>query len=229
LNTKSLSDALPNNPNESEKSDIDVTQGDWEKSNDPIYYSPSLKKWYCPKCRQVINTAADSGQHAKEVHGLLSITEQRKTGTVETEPTEPPRIRRDLSVEELRRLLKEEPALKAAMSDPADLALQINAEEEARYVSDLIKNPYILFYYAKMRDERIIYPEWTIADCLREGFLLFATKLGCYASFGQDMEALKQDPTFANIAIKIAEAWAKKDQEDAIEDSKETVITPEAD
>jgi len=220
---------LPKNPNQEEKSDIDITQGDWEPSNGPIYYSPSLKKWYCLNCRIVLNTAPDSGEHGKKYHKLVSKSEQRRTGTLEPE-TEAPRIRKDLSVDELRRLLKEEPALKQAMSDPADLALQINAEEEARYVSDLIKNPYILFYYAKMRDERIIYPEWTIADCLREGFLLFATKLGCYANFGQDMEALKQDPTFANIAIKIAEAWAKRDQEDALEETKATEVpVPEAD
>jgi len=224
-----LSEELPKNPNEPEKSDIDITQGDWEPSNGPIYYSPGLHKWYCLNCRIMMNTAPDSGEHGKRVHGLVSKSEQRRTGTSEPE-TESPRIRKDLSVDELRRLLKEEPGLRQAMSDPADLALQINAEEEARYVSDLIKNPYILFYYAKMRDERIIYPEWTIADCLREGFLLFATKLGCYANFGQDMEALKQDPTFANIAIKIAEAWAKRDQDDALEIAKEgEAPTPQAD
>lgn len=221
---------MPKNPNEPEKSDIDITQGDWEYSNGPIYYSPSLRKWYCLNCRITLDTAPDSGEHGKKVHGLVSKSDQRKAGGAEVPSLSSPDVRKNLSVDELRQLLKEEPGLKKAISDPADLALQVNAEEEARYVGELIKNPYILFFYAKMRDERIIHPDWTIADCLREGFLLFATKLGCYASFGQDMEVLKQDPQFSNIAIKFAEAWVKHDQEIALEEATatETPVSPEA-
>jgi len=66
---------------------------------------------------------------------------------------------------------------------------------------------------------------WTMADCLREGFLLFMNKLGIYVNFGQDMEALKQDPTFQGIAIKIAEAWKQHDIEMSLESAKTVEVT----
>ncbi len=207
--------SLPNNPNEEEKIDIDITKEDWEESNVPIYYSPSKKQWYCLNCRILINTAAESGNHAKEVHKLASISGQKGPGTGERTLEG----RKDLSPEELK-MIFEKQGSKDAIVDPADLALQINAEEEAHHIHSLIKNPYINFYYAKARDQRMIYPDWTMADCLREGFLLFMNKLGIYVNFGQDMEALKQDPTFQGIAIKIAEAWKQHDIEMNLESTK---------
>jgi len=74
-----------------------------------------------------------------------------------------------------------------------------------------------MFIYTKMKEERILYPEWTFADFLREGALLFAHELGCYATFGQDLDRLKHNPTFAKIVIKIAEAWEEYDAEHELE------------
>lgn len=213
--------SLPNNPNEEEKTDIDITKEDWEPSNVPIYYSPSKKQWYCLNCRILINTAAESGNHAKDVHKLASISGQKGPGAGERTLEG----RKDLSPEELR-MIFEKQGSKDAIVDPADLALQINAEEEAHHIHSLIKNPYINFYYAKARDQRMIYPDWTMADCLREGFLLFMNKLGIYVNFGQDMEALKQDPTFQGIAIKIAEAWKQHDIEMNLESTKTVEVIP---
>ncbi len=217
--------SLPNNPNEEEKIDIDITKEDWEESNVPIYYSPSKKQWYCLNCRILINTAAESGNHAKEVHKLASISGQKESGTGERTFAEIAKSRKDLGPEELRRIFEKQGS-KEAMVDPADLALQINAEEEAHHIHSLIKNPYINFYYAKARDQRMIYPDWTMADCLREGFLLFMNKLGIYVNFGQDMEALKQDPTFQGISIKIAEAWKQHDIEMSLESAKTVEVIP---
>ncbi len=213
--------SLPKNPNEEEKTDIDITQGDWKKSNGPVYYSSSKKLWYCIDCKLLIKSEPESGDHAKKKHNLLSIAEQKRLASEEGRTIG---SRKDLGPEELRRIFEKQGS-KQAIVDPADLALQINAEEEAHHIHSLIKNPYINFYYAKARDQRMIYPDWTLADCLREGFLLFMNKLGIYINFGQDMEALKQDATFQGIAIKIAEAWKQYDIEMSLESTKPVEVT----
>lgn len=229
-NSKTPVETPPKTESESDatKMDIDITQGDWKESNGPIYYSSSKRLWYCLNCRIVIDTPHDQATHAKTVHGLTTISskdKKEKTGDSEEDDSSSRSVRKDLSVDEIKKLMRSDPTAASALIDPADLALQINTEMEAKHVAALVKNPYVLYMFSKMKDERIIYPDWNIADALREGFLVLADKLGCYASFGQDMEKVSQDPHFKNVVIKIAEAWSRYDEEEALEAAKPKRVT----
>lgn len=206
---------------DSNKMDIDITQGDWKQSNGPIYYSAEKHLWYCLNCRIVIDHPKEQGDHAKNIHGLTPVSKMKDEKVEGTqEDSEGMSVRKNLSVEEIKQLMKNNPPGTSALIDPADLAMQINTEMEAKYVAALVKNPYVLYMFAKMKDERIIYPDWTLADFLREGALVLADQLGCYASFGQDMEKVSQNPQFKNVVIKIAESWARHDDEISLESAK---------
>ena len=201
---------------------------DWKDYNGAIKFSPSLKLHYCFDCHELLESGKKAGIHAAEVHGLQIKYSPESTSEPSDETSTEGISRKGLSAMELRKLLIDGTGRAGALIDPADLALEINAEEEAKHIRELIKNPYVLYMFSKMKDERIIYPDWNIADALREGFLVLADKLGCYASFGQDVEKLKQDPHWSNVAIKIAEAWERQDAEEAEEKAKpKQTIAPE--
>lgn len=213
--------SLPKNPNIEEapkKVEVDISQDDWKNSNGPIFRSELKGIWYCTKCKQIIPTAGDAGSHAKNIHHLKTVRDKK------ADKKEPETERKFASPEDLTAYFRKQASTDATV-DSADLALQMNAEEEALHIRDLIKNTYINFYYAKARDERKIFPDWTMADCLREGFLLLMNKLGLYVTFGQDLRVLEQDKFFANQSIKIAEAWRDFEAEKELEKAKGIEVT----
>lgn len=204
-------------PVEEPKTEVEKMEAikDWQDYKGHIKHSPTERKWYCFDCKEIFTNGNQAAKHAIDVHGFPN-----KPDTPEDENIPEVVSKKGLTALEVRKLLTGGMGTAAGLIDPADLALEINAEEEAKHIRELIKNPYVLYMFSKMKDERIIYPDWNIADALREGFLVLADKLGCYASFGQDMEKLKQDPHWSNVAIKIAEAWERQDAEEAAEKAK---------
>lgn len=187
------------------KGKFDVTKGDWKKSNGPVYYSPGKNIWYCIECDVELTGGRSVGVHVEELHGI----KPKYSKEPEVIP-EDNGANREKSEKLARELFNKGPDVQG-IQDTGDLALQINIEEESRLVSQLIKNPYVTFTFAKLKDERKIYPDWTLADFLREGALLLCRKLGCNISFFYDVEMLKKDPTFAKLSVSISEAWENYD------------------
>jgi len=193
---------------EPEEEVIDVTQGAWKVYNQFIYYNPDLNKWYCLQCREMLGSGKAAGLHAAEVHGFKKKYAKEKVidspgHELETDST----VDRSGSTNLEKELFGAGGPTIASVGDTADLALRINADQEAKYVSELVKNPYVNYLYAKMKDHELIFPDWTLADFLREGALIFAASLGCYSEFGQNKDVLRSNKYFAKIAINIRRSW----------------------
>ena len=211
------------NSNES-KPKIDITTEGWNKTkgNDFIYYSNEETKWYCVQCDIIFDTPGDVGSHKKQVHQVVTV-EESETPEIEDSDGDGQNggVDRTKSSKFRKELFGESIKYDRGIHDTGDLALQINIEEESKLVSQLIKNPYVTFLFAKLKDERKIYPDWSLADFLREGALYLCKKLGCEITFEFDIELLKQDKEFSQIALKINEAWEEYDAEMGLEKSVE--------
>ncbi len=223
---------------------IDVTKGDWRDSNGPIKFSPSLKKWYCTICEIELPTAINSGIHVRDIHGIKLVSkkddekDKKESSTEEKTETqnddvpegdngegENGKVDRSSSQRMRKEIFGDSIKYDRGIRDTGDLALQINIEEESKLVSQLIKNPYVTFLFAKLKDERKIYPDWTLADFLREGALYLCKKLGCEITFEFNIELLKKDKQFSEIAIKINEAWEEYDAETKLEKAASPIKT----
>ena len=198
----------------------DVMQPPWKVYNEFIYYNPDESKWFCLSCRKNLESGKAAGLHATQVHGMkkkyrVTVPSVGQTETSETESS----INREASDELAKELFGPLGERAVNVGDTADLALRINADQESKYVAELVKNPYVNYLYAKMKDQRLIFPEWTLADFLREGALIFAASLGCYSEFGQNKEILKQNKYFSKIAINITRSWEEYDAEQEFEEA----------
>ena len=194
---------------------VNIHDGDWKIAvgSSIMYYSAKENKWYCTECDETFISRSQSGAHKRNVHG------DNTTDDVEPENEDKPeneKIDRTQSTKFREKIFGRSIESEKGIRDTGDLALQINIEEESRLVSQLIKNPYVTFTFAKLKDERKIYPDWTLADFLREGALYLCKKLGCQIEFNFDIDLLKQDPEFGEIAIKINRAWEEFDAEKAL-------------
>lgn len=196
----------------------DVMQPPWKVYNEFIYYNPDESKWYCLSCRINLESGKAAGLHATQVHGMKKKY-RTITPTVVATSEEEAKINRDASDELAKELFGPLGERATNIGDTADLALRINADQEAKYVSELVKNPYVNYLYAKMKDQRLLFPDWTLADFLREGALIFAASLGCYSEFGQNKEILKQNKYFSKIAINITRSWEEYDAEQEFEEA----------
>lgn len=193
---------------------VDVSEGNWKVYNQFIYYNPDENSWYCLQCRKVLDSGKAAGIHGREEHGFETKYTGKKLNVPDKVPEES-EISRDSSQrleEELLGPTSETPAISI---DTADLALQINQKREAELVAQLVKNPEVTYIFVKMKEYKLLYPSWTMADFFREGALVFAAMLGCYSDFGQNKEILKQNKYFAKIAVKISRAWEEHDAEEA--------------
>jgi len=192
---------------------IDVTTGNWKIYNQFIYYNPDENIWYCLQCRKVLESGKAAGLHGKEEHGFETKYVGKKLNVPSKTPEES-EISRDVSQKLEDELLGSTGESSIISVDTADLALQINQKREAELVAQLVKNPEVTYIFVKMKENKLIYPSWTMADFFREGALVFAAMLGCYSDFGQNKEILKQNKHFAKIAVKISRAWEEYDAEE---------------
>ena len=192
---------------------VDITEGNWKIYNQFIYYNPDENSWYCLQCREVLDSGKAAGIHGREVHGFETKYIGKKLNVPDKTPPESD-ISRDTSKRLEEELLGSTSEVPGITVDTADLALQINQKREAELVAQLVKNPEVTYIFIKMKEHKLIYPTWTMADFFREGALVFAAMLGCYSDFGQNKEILKQNKYFAKIAVKINRAWEEADAEE---------------
>ena len=215
----------PTQESTEEKSEtvIDVTEGNWKVYNEFIYYNPDENIWYCLQCRQVLESGKAAGHHVKETHGFKTKYIGKILNVQEATPDESKinRVESKRLEAELLGNLREEYSM---IVDTADLALSINQKREAELVAALVKNPYVSYLFAKMKEQKLIYPSWNMADFFREGALVFAAMLGCYSDFGVNKDILKQNKHFSKIAVGIKRAWEEHDAEEII---KEQIVLEE--
>ena len=204
------------------------------ENNPYIEYSNEKNQYRCTECKREFNSKVNAARHSTSIHKLTLEGEQKISSNkkdnknlsslserVENDEDQSSDFQHENNSsekkgntpEKLREYFETNQISEQTFYDVASLEVEFDVKEEAKYVAALVRDPQLMFVYTKMREEKMIYPDWTFADFLREGALLFAHELGCYVIFGQDLERLKQNPTFANFAIRIAEAWREYDAE----------------
>jgi len=203
------------------------------ENNPYIDYSNERNQFRCTECKREFNSKVSAARHSTSIHKLTLEGEQKissnktdnKNSDSLSEGIENEDQNSDFqngnhfsekkgnTPEELREYLETNQVSRPTIYDAASFEVEFSVKEEAKHVAELVRDPHLVFVFTKMREERMIYPDWTFSDFLREGALLFAVMLGCYVNFGQDLEWLRQNPTFGKIAIKIAEAWQESDAE----------------
>jgi len=212
----------------------------WKQhENNPfIEYSNEKNQYRCTKCKREFNSKVNVARHSTSIHKLTLEGEQKISSNKKDNKNSgslSERIENDEdqnsdfqnnnhssdkkgnTPEELREYFETNQNSKPTIYDAASLEVEFDIKEEAKHAAELVRDPHLVFVFTKMREERMIYPSWSLADFLREGALLLARELGCYVKFGQDLEWLRQNPAFAKIAIMIAKAWQEYDAEEESE------------
>lgn len=189
------------------------------ENNPYIEYSIEKNQFRCTECKREFNSKVSAARHSTSIHKLTlegkQIISSNKTDDKnsdfqnESNSSE----KKGNTPEELHEYFETNQTSRPTIYDAASLEVEFDIKQEAKHVAELVRDPHLVFVFTKMREERMIYPGWLFSDFLREGALLFATMLGCYVNFGQDLEWLRQNPTFGKIAIKTAEAWREYDAE----------------
>jgi len=87
----------------------------------------------------------------------------------------------------------------------SDLIMHVNNTDDAKSASKITKDPELMYMFYMMKAKKLIDPEWTLHDFLRESAYFYADQNGISWHFGQDL-SIVNDGVRRNAEI-VKERW----------------------
>jgi hypothetical protein len=87
----------------------------------------------------------------------------------------------------------------------SDLVMHVNNTDDAKSASKITKDPELMYMFYMMKAKKLIDPEWTLHDFLRESAYFYADQNGISWYFGQDLGVVS-DGVRRNAEI-VKERW----------------------
>jgi len=74
-----------------------------------------------------------------------------------------------------------------------DVVMRINTSDDAKSAGKIVKDIELMYLYYMLKQKKIVHPEWTLHDFLRETAYFWAEAYGVNASFSQDLRSLNNN------------------------------------
>ena len=87
----------------------------------------------------------------------------------------------------------------------SDLIMHVNNTDDAKSASKITKDPELMYMFYMMKAKKLIDPDWTLHDFLRESAYFYADQNGISWYFGQDL-GIVSDGVRRNAEI-VKERW----------------------
>ena len=71
--------------------------------------------------------------------------------------------------------------------------MRINTSDDAKSAGKIVKDIELMYLYYMLKQKKIVHPEWTLHDFLRETAYFWAEAYGVNASFSQDLRSLNNN------------------------------------
>jgi hypothetical protein len=91
----------------------------------------------------------------------------------------------------------------------SDIVMRMNATDDAKSATKIIKDIPLMYLYYMLKEKRILHPNWSLHDFLREAAYMYADRYGVIQNFYQD-ETLLDRGTQRSMEL-VRQRWDEHD------------------
>jgi len=177
----------------------------FNKNNPFIEFTKNNREFRCVECDKDILNESGATVHSTRIHKINLDGTPSKS-----------KIKKNKSASKIVDSTSESDI---EDDDPdGDIRMTMNATDNAKSAAKILKDIPLMYTYYMLKDQKIIDPDWSLHDFLREAAYMYADRYGVVQNFYQD-DKLLDEGIRRNMEL-IRERWAEYDLDRLIDSVK---------
>jgi len=174
----------------------------FDKNNPFIEFTKNSREFRCVECDKDIKNESGAIVHSTRIHKMNLDGTPSKSKPKKNNPTS--KIVDSTSESNL----EDDDSVR-------DLVMRMNATDDAKSAAKIIKDIPLMYTYYMLKDKRILHPNWSLHEFLREAAYMYADRYGVIQNFYQD-DRLLDEGAQRNMKL-IKERWLEYDLDQIID------------
>lgn len=170
----------------------------FDKNNPFIEFTKNNREFRCVECTKSIKNESGAIVHSTRIHKMNLDGTPSKS-----------KIKKKNDLSKVSSVLPE-PRFEENVSDESHEMI-MHATDDAKSAAKIIKDIPLMYTYYMLKEKRILHPNWSLHDFLREAAYMYAERFGVVSNFYQDTRLL--DPGTRKTMELIKQRWDEYDED----------------